>query len=171
MKEEKSVNYLKRDKGFTLIEVLAVIIIIAGLAAIAIPKLVSSTANARQKADVATAHQVKAALDRYQVENGTYPKNLKDDDGVLTAAGFIPNYISKLDKATTQQVAAGHEGFGVETLDAADTDKTDETVLVIPDTSQPTNIIMIYLASNGLAAEVRAYDGELKEILWTSSVD
>lgn len=161
-------NYLKRDKGFTLIEVLAVIIIIAGLAAIAIPKLVSSTANARQKADVATAHQVKAALDRYQVENGTYPKDLTAADGKVTAPGFIPNYISKLDESTTQQVAPGKEGFGVSALTA---DASDETLYVFPDeeTSPPTNLIMIYLSEDDSAAEVRAYNEELDQVLWTSA--
>ncbi len=160
-------NYLKRDKGFTLIEVLAVIIIIAGLAAIAIPKLASSTANARQKADVATAHQVKAALDRYQVENGMYPKStdLSASGGTVTSTKLIPKYISKLDKTTTQQIAEGKEGFGVKSL--LD-DGTDETLFVIED-DEPTNIVMIYLFGNGLGAEVRAYNAALDEVLWTSA--
>ncbi|AFQ43026.1 type II secretion system protein [Desulfosporosinus meridiei] len=159
-------NYLKQDKGFTLIEVLAVIIIIAGLAAIAIPKLVSSTANAKQKADVATAHQVKAALDRYQVENGTYPKNLETKDGKVTAPGFIPNYISKLDVSTTQQVVVGKEGFGVSTLTV---DESDSTLYHFPADHTPNRIIMIYLSADGLAAEVRAYDEKMKEAIWTSA--
>lgn len=159
-------SYIKRDQGFTLIEVLAVIIIIAGLAAIAIPKLVSTTANARQKADVATAHQVKSALDRYQIENGIYPKGLKVDDGVVTAAGFIPNYISKLDKETTQQIAEGKEGFG---LAALEKDGSDKTAYVIPDDAKNSNLIMIYLSKDGLAAEVQAFNEDLGEVLWTSA--
>ncbi len=67
-------NRVKRENGFTLIEVMAVIIIIAVLATITIPKLASSTVNARRKADVATAHEVKAALHRYQLDYGAYPK-------------------------------------------------------------------------------------------------
>lgn len=163
-------NHLKRDNGFTLIEVLAVIIIIAALAYIAIPKLVSSTANARQKADIATAHQVKAALDRYQVENGVYPKSTEftADEGTVTSTKLIPKYISKLDKTVTQQVAEGKEGFGVKALVQ---DGADETLLVIPDntTASPTNLIMVYLSANGLGAEVRVYDSNLTQILWTSA--
>ncbi|AET66688.1 prepilin-type N-terminal cleavage/methylation domain-containing protein [Desulfosporosinus orientis DSM 765] len=159
-------NYLKRDKGFTLLEVLAVIIIIAGLAAIAIPKLVSSTANARQKADVATAHQVKAALDRYQLENGKYPDLTVSDDGEVTCTGFIPQYISKLDKSTTQQIAEGKEGFGLASL------VEDEFNYVIPEDDEgesPSNLIMIYMSDDDMAAEVRAYNENLSEILWTSA--
>lgn len=158
-------NHFKRDNGFTLIEVLAVIIIIAALAAIAIPKLVSSTVNARQKADIATAHQVKAALDRYQVENGVYPDLTDNNEGEVTGAGFIPEYISKLDKTTTQQVAEGKEGFEVVSITDGvipDSDPDAETYI------EPTNLIMIYLLSDGLGAEVRAYDKDL-ELIWTSA--
>ncbi|MFZ3132157.1 MAG: prepilin-type N-terminal cleavage/methylation domain-containing protein [Desulfosporosinus sp.] len=158
-------NYFKRDNGFTLIEVLAVLIIIGVLGAIAVPKLLSSTVSARQKADVATAHEVKTALDRYQVENGTYPTDLTGSGGVVSSASFIPKYISKLDKSTTQQNAANEKkGFGVVSVPA---DAADPMKMTIPDTV--TNTIMIYLNSNGLAAEVRVYDEGLAEVLWSSA--
>ena len=158
---------IKGDKGFTLIEVLAVVIIIGILGAVVIPKLTSSTTNARRKADVATAHQVKAALDRYQVENGNYPKNteLTVAAGTVTSSNLIPKYISKLDKSTTQQIVPeGNKGFGVVYVAA---DATDPTKIIIPDTK--TNTIMIYLFGDGMAAEVRAYDEGLNDILWTSA--
>ena len=160
-------NYIKSDKGFTLIEVLAVIIIIGILSAIVIPKLTSSTVNARRKADIATAHEVKAALDRYQLETGAYPKNeqLTATEGTVTSPTLIPKYISKLDATTTQQIVTeGNKGFGVIYTAA---DATDPTKIVIPDTK--TNSIMIYLFGDGLAAEVRVYDEVLKNILWTSA--
>ncbi len=158
-------NPIKRENGFTLIEVLAVIIIIAVLGAVAIPKLVSSTANARQKADVATGHQVKAALDRYQLENGTYPTDLTGTSGVVSSASLIPKYISKLDTSTTQQAAAdGKKGFGVVTITE---DASDPMKMTISGTI--TNTIMIYLNSNDLVAEVQVYDQSLATLLWTSA--
>ena len=160
-------NYIKRENGFTLIEVLAVIIIIGVLGAVVIPKLASTTANARRKADVATAHQVKSALDRYQLETGAYPKDadLTVTAGTVTSSNLIPKYISKLDKSTTQQIVPeGNKGFGVVNIVA---DATDPTQIIIPDTK--TNTIMIYLFGNGLAAEVRAYDEGLANVLWTSA--
>ena len=159
-------NCIKRENGFTLIEIMAVIVIIGVLGAVVIPKLTSSTANARRKADIATAHQVKAALDRYQLETGTYPKNaeLTVSAGTVTSAKLIPKYISKLDKSTTQQIVLEeNKGFGVVKIVA---DANDPTKFVIPDTK--TNTIMIYLFGDGLAAEVRAYDEGLN-LLWTSA--
>ena len=166
MKEEYEMKYIKRENGFTLLEVLAVIIIIGILAAIIIPKLAASTVNARRKADVATAHQVKGALDRYQLETGAYPKiaDFAAAGGVVTSVKLIPKYISKLDKSTTQQNAVDtKKGFGVVSVTAG----TDPMEMTIPDTK--TNMIMIYLNSNGLVAEVRAYDEDCINVLWTSA--
>lgn len=162
---------IKRDQGFTLIEVLAVVIIIGVLAAIVIPKLGSSTFNARRKADVATAHQVKAALDRYQVENGNYPKMADlavNEAGEVVCAGLIPKYMSKLDKTTIQQNAgAANKGFGIGTL-TANSDRTEFSIPV-PGADDLKKTIMIYLDTDGLAAEVLVYNEKSNEILWTSA--
>ncbi|AHF07418.1 type II secretion system protein [Desulfitobacterium metallireducens] len=154
-----------KHEGFTLVEVLMVVVIISVLAAITIPKISSSSETARRNADIATAYQVKAALDRYQAENGIYPKPTTTEfsatAGKVTAANFIPKYVAKLDIATTQQKTDdANKGFGVSTLG------TDG---LIPASPTPTNLIMIYLATDGLGAEVRAYDPTLADILWTSS--
>jgi len=166
-------NYTKRDNGFTLVEVLVVIVIIGILGAIAFSKLASSTTNARQKADVATGHQVKAALDRYELENGTYPikdKGLTIKDGEVTGTGFVPKYISKLDKTTTQQgvPTGGNKGFGYDVL-TADSNVPPQYSIPAAGTGGIPNTIMIYLSSDGLAAEVRVYDEKLEKVLWTSA--
>lgn len=154
----------EHEAGFTLVEVMAVMVILAILAAIAIPKLTAGTDVARRNADVATAHELKSALDRYQVENGVYPTSSEisiSSTGVVTAtgsaAGFIPRYINKLDSSTTQQKASTGKGFGVATLPSDGTGYT------------ASNLIMIYLMGDGSAAEVRAYDSTLNTVLWTST--
>lgn len=154
-------NEKRNQGGFTLIEILLVVFIIAMLSAIAIPRLGTSSETARRNADIATGHQLKSALDRYQVENGSYPKKseAKIEGDSLKIDNLIPQYINKLDVKTTQQnTDAEKRGFGIATLDAN---------RLIPD-SGITNLIMLYLTDDGSAAEVRVYDGELNEVLWSS---
>ncbi len=157
MKETKE----SRNRGFTLVEVMAVMIIVAVMAAIAIPKLASSSDTARRNADIATGHEVKAALDRYQVENGVYPtlNEIGAAGGALTFANFIPKYISKLDTSTTQQKAVAEKrGF-----DEAD-------ISTINGQDQRTRLIMLYLTADGSAAEVQVYSQDLTNVLWTSAL-
>ncbi|WP_206812736.1 type II secretion system protein [Paradesulfitobacterium ferrireducens] len=162
--EGKNVSEVKKqhNQGFTLVEVMAVVVILAVLAAVAIPKLTSAGETARVNADIATGHQVKLALDRYQVENGVYPTIDEMDDSVsngeIVNPNFIPLYISKLDKSTTQQRAADDvKGFGVKAIPAG-----------WPDTT-PTHLIMVYLTTDGSAAEVCTYNSDLSQVLWTSA--
>lgn len=151
-----------RNHGFTLVEVMAVVVILAVLAAVAIPKLTSAAETARVNADIATGHEVKMALDRYQVENGVYPTidemNDAVNNGAIENANFVPKYISKLDKSTTQQRAADEDkGFGVKQIPAS-----------WPDTT-PSNLIVIYLTPDGSGAEVCTYNSDLSQVLWTSA--
>lgn len=153
----------KAQQGFTLVEVLMVVFIIAMLSAIIIPRVSASSETARKNSDIATGHQIKSALDRYQVENGRYPKTTEvtdDNAGNITASTLIPKYIGKLSVDITQQEAAeGKKGFGVETLAGNGS---------IPDDVE-TNLIMLYLTADGSAAEVRVYDSELDKNLWSSA--
>jgi len=152
----------KGQEGFTLIEILMVVFIIAMLSAIIIPRVSASSEAARKNSDIATGHQVKAALDRYQVENGRYPKSTEvtQDGGNISIPVLIPKYIAKLGVHTTQQEAAeGKRGFGMGTLAAYGS---------IPEGSQ-THLIMLYLTADGSAAEVRVYDADLTNVLWSSA--
>lgn len=152
---------LYSETGFTLLEVMLVIVILAILAAIATPKFFSSAEIARRNADIATGHQLKTALDRYQLENGVYPQKAEvmAVEGTVTAVKLIPEYISKLDKNTTQQKASvALMGFGVADL-PPDRDYSALT---------PTNLIMIYLNTAGSGAEIRVFNDKLVE-LWSSA--
>ncbi len=66
----------QRRSGFTLIEVLLVVVIIGILAAVAVPQLtgrVKQAQVARAKADIKA---IKLALDMYELDNGEYPSSL-----------------------------------------------------------------------------------------------
>jgi type IV pilus assembly protein PilA len=70
-------------RGFTLVEIMVVIAIIALLAAIAIPTILMSRANARGAAFINDLRQSRAIFEAFALENGTYP-----DDAT---PGEIPN--------------------------------------------------------------------------------
>ena len=68
---------MKRDRrqGFTLIEVLIVVVIMAILAATVIPQFSSSTNDARESAVTFNAHSLRTQIEMYKVHHlGEYPE-------------------------------------------------------------------------------------------------
>lgn len=67
-------NAKYRRSGFTLIEVLIVVIIMALLAATIIPQFTASTTDAKKSAVDFNAHTMRSLLQMYQAQhNGKYP--------------------------------------------------------------------------------------------------
>jgi general secretion pathway protein G len=65
---------MQRKTGFTLIEIMLVVIIIGVLAAMVVPKLSGRGQQARVSAAKADIHaNLGAALDLYELDNGQYP--------------------------------------------------------------------------------------------------
>jgi len=63
----------KSQIGFTLIEMLVVVAIIATLAAIVGPKVIGGAEKARITANKATISNIEGALQRYKLDNYFYP--------------------------------------------------------------------------------------------------
>jgi len=69
---------MRGRKGFTLIEVLIVIVVIAILAAIVVPRLLGAGREAREASLRAHLQEIRNALGLFQAQCGDYPNALTD---------------------------------------------------------------------------------------------
>jgi type IV pilus assembly protein PilA len=67
-----------RNKGFTLVEIMIVVVIIGLLASMAIPAFQKVRTNSQDKAVLNNARQLSAASDQYYLENGVSTVTLTD---------------------------------------------------------------------------------------------
>ena len=63
----------RKPKGFTLVELLIVVIILAILAAIVVPQFTASTDDANDAALVSNLANIRSAIDLYYQQHGEYP--------------------------------------------------------------------------------------------------
>lgn len=66
-------------RAFTLIELLLVLVILAVLAAVVVPKFTNRSEQARQAAAKTDVANMETALDAFEIDNGRYPTS---DEGL-----------------------------------------------------------------------------------------
>lgn len=71
-------NFIKNQKGFTLVELVVVIAIIGILAGIAVPRFLDATASARGAKIVADMRTIQSAEMIYYAKNAKYPTAQND---------------------------------------------------------------------------------------------
>lgn len=83
-------NPLRGSRGFTLIEVMVVVVILAVLAAIVVPKIMSRPDEARVVAARADIAGIVQALKLYRLDNSFYPSTEQGLQALVTAPTSAP---------------------------------------------------------------------------------
>ncbi len=108
-------KFHNRQKGFTLIELMIVVVIIGILAALAIPRFMSATVKAKESEAKTILKQIFTLQDSYRQESGAY-------SAVLATIGFDVPTNSKYVYAV--DAAAGNTFTASATPDGTDADLT-----------------------------------------------
>lgn len=74
----KIVDRAKGRGGFTLVELLVVIVVLAVLAAIVLPKFMNSSARSKESALKSDLKLLRNAVSLFNADTGVYPKTLAD---------------------------------------------------------------------------------------------
>lgn len=107
---------MHRQEGFTLIELMIVILIIGILVGIAVPVFLAARSNANEKACLSNQRNFMSAADIYAAENEVYP--------TAVGGGWPENYYDgDLDQGGAPVCPAG----GIITVTYGDTEDRPET--------------------------------------------
>ena len=89
-------NCRQRQQGFTLIELMIVVTIIAILSALAIPSYLNYTNRAKVVSALQRAAQVKIQVSEYFLATGSFPDK-NEEAGSLDAKDYAGGYVKRID--------------------------------------------------------------------------
>jgi len=92
----------KARKGFTLVEIMIVVLIIGILLAIAVPNFIKARENSRQKSCIANLKQIESAKEQYAMDQKLGPTA---DVAMTDIAGGADKYIKVEPKCPTDDTA------------------------------------------------------------------
>jgi general secretion pathway protein G len=80
----------QKNAGFTLIEIMVVVVILGILGALIVPNLISRPDEARVQAALSDIAQVGTALDLYRLDNGNYPSTDQGLEALVSEPSGFP---------------------------------------------------------------------------------
>jgi len=94
----------RKNRGFSLLELLAVVTILGIIAAVVIPRISVSAGAAKASANAQNISEINSAVERWYFDKGSYPKSDLSDIGADTS--FFPDGIpaNPLASATTYEL-------------------------------------------------------------------
>ncbi len=87
---------LRREKGFSLLELLVVVAVIGVLAAITIPNLLNGIDKSRQRRTMAELRTIGVAIETYALDQGRYPRGMSGPIGPNASGVISPTYLRKV---------------------------------------------------------------------------
>lgn len=87
-------NGIKKTQGFTLVEIMIVVLIIGVLMAIAVPQFVKARSSSRQKTVISNLRQIDGAKERWAMELGRVAGD------PVASADLTPAYIKSFPNNT-----------------------------------------------------------------------
>lgn len=88
--EVKGMLRERRHRGFTIIEIMVVVVIIGLLATLVIPRVIGRGDEAKRTAAQVQIKEVEQALDLYHLDNGFYPTQDQGLDALVTRPNLPP---------------------------------------------------------------------------------
>jgi general secretion pathway protein G len=80
----------KANRGFTLIELMIVIVIIGVLATLLVPKIMNAPDNAKRTAAMADIKTIESALKLYRLDTGNYPTTEQGLEALIRKPDMAP---------------------------------------------------------------------------------
>ena len=89
MKDRKKV-LMRRRSGFTLIEIMVVVVILGLLAALVVPRIGPQVAEAQRTTAATQIRSLEDALEMYRMHNGFYPSKQQGLEALVSAPTTSP---------------------------------------------------------------------------------
>ncbi len=103
---------MTRNKGFTLVEILIVVIILGILAAIVIPQFSSASGDARVSALTSDLQTLRSQLELYNIQHLDQYPNVQSTDGGATWTADTGNFVGRMTGTSDQYGQLSGSTFG-----------------------------------------------------------